>query len=302
MTSPRYARSALRSQLLMRTCSAHPPPTGCVATIYPDTPLPPEEPAGQNPPDGAILYYYLKSPASSPVTLEVFDGAKKLVRRFSSNDKPEPPDPLLNVPTYWIRPPQIPAPAAGMHRFVWDLHYPPPDALRHEYPISAIYRDTPRHPLGPAVLPGQYTVKLTAGGKTYTQPLLVKMDPRVKTPPAGLLQGFTLATRLTGLLHQDFQALQELRELRSKLAPLSPELEKQIAELEGSSRRPPGDEDEDEDAGGLTKLNNDLNTTLGVIEGADATPTTQAVATVGELDRQLQSLLSKLRELKTKVK
>jgi photosystem II stability/assembly factor-like uncharacterized protein len=269
---------------------------------YPDTPLPPEEPAGQNPPDGAILYYYLKSPASSPVTLEVFDGAKKLVRRFSSNDKPEPPDPLLNVPTYWIRPPQIPAPAAGMHRFVWDLRYPPPDALRHEYPISAIYRDTPRHPLGPAVLPGQYTVKLTAGGKTYTQPLLVKMDPRVKTPPAGLLQGLTLATRLTGLLHQDFQALQELRELRSKLAPLSPELEKQIAELEGSSRRPPGDEDEDEDAGGLTKLNNDLNTTLGVIEGADATPTTQAVATVGELDRRLQALLSKLRELKTKVK
>ena len=189
-----------------------------------------------------------------------------------------------------------------MHRFVWDLHYAPPDALRHEYPISAIYRDTPRHPLGPAVLPGQYTVKLTADGKTYTQPLLVKMDPRVKTPPAGLLQQFMLATRLTGMLHRDFQALQELRELRSKLAPLSPELEKQISELEGSSRRPPGDEDEDEDAGGLTKLNNDLNTTLGVIEGADATPTTQAVATVSELDRRLQSLLSKVRELKAKVK
>jgi len=269
---------------------------------YPDTPLPPEEPAGQNPPDGAILYYYLKSPASAAVTLEVFDNARKLVRRYSSDDKPDPVDPLLNVPTYWIRPPQILAANAGMHRFVWDLHYAPPDALRHEYPISAIYRDTPRYPLGPVVMPGQYTLKLTVGGISYTQPLTVKMDPRVKTPPAGLLQQSTLATRVTGMMHQDFQALQEIRELRAKLGQQNSELEKEAAALEGGSRRPPGDEDEDEDAGGLTKLNNDLNSVLGVIEGADATPTTQAVATIGELQRRLQALLVKSRALKAKVK
>ena len=269
---------------------------------YPDTPLPPEEPAGQNPPDGAILYYYLKSPASATVTLEVFDNARKLVRRYSSDDKPDPVDPLLNVPTYWIRPPQILAANAGMHRFVWDLHYAPPDALRHEYPISAIYRDTPRYPLGPVVMPGQYTLKLTVGGISYTQPLTVKMDPRVKTPPAGLLQQSTLATRVTGMMHQDFQALQEIRELRAKLGQQNSELEKEAAALEGGSRRPPGDEDEDEDAGGLTKLNNDLNSVLGVIEGADATPTTQAVATIGELQRRLQALLVKSRALKAKVK
>ena len=69
-----------------------------------DTPLPPEEPAGQNPPDGAIVYYYLKSAATAPVTLEIFDAARKLVRRYASNDKPEPIDPSVNVPTYWIRP------------------------------------------------------------------------------------------------------------------------------------------------------------------------------------------------------
>ena len=103
------------------------------------------------------------------------------------------------------------------------------------------------------------------------------------------------------MMHQDFQALQEIRELRPKLAQ-NPQLEKEAAALEGGSRRPPGDEDEDEDAGGLTKLNNDLNTVLGVLEGADATPTTQAVATVGELERRLQTLLAKSRELKTKVK
>ena len=267
-----------------------------------DTPLPPEEPAGQNPPDGAILYYYLKSAAPSPVSLEIYDSANKLVRRYSSDDKPEAVDPLLNVPAYWIRPPQIVAASAGMHRFVWDLHYPPPDALRHEYPISAIYRDTPRYPLGPAVMPGQYTMKLTAGGKTYTQPLTVKMDPRVKTPPAGLLEQFTLARRVAEMMHQDYEALDQVRALRAKLGKQNPDLGKQAAALEGSSRRPPGDEDEDEDAGGLTRLNNDLNTLLGVLEGADATPTTQAVATVEQLRRRLQSLLAKTRELEAKVK
>ncbi len=266
-----------------------------------DTPLPPEEPAGENPPDGAIIYYYLKAPASTPVALEVFDAAKKLVRRYASDDKPEPIDPALNVPTYWIRPAQILDARAGMHRFVWDLHDPPPDALRHEYPISAIYRNTPRYPLGAAAMPGTYTVKLTVDGASYIQKLRVKMDPRVHTPPAGLLEQFTLGRKVTAMMHQDFQALQEIRELRARLKD-SPDVDKQAASLEGSSRRSPGDEDEDEDAGGLTRLNADLTTVLGVIEGADATPTTQAVATVGTLERRLQTLQARVRELKAKVK
>ncbi len=192
-----------------------------------DTPLPPEEPAGQNPPDGAIVYYYLKTSATEPVTIEIFDASKKLVRRYSSDDKPEPIDPDLNVPTYWIRPQNIPSASAGMHRFVWDLHYPSPDVLEHEYPISAIYRDTPRFPLGAVVLPGEYSVKLTAGGKSYVQPLTVKMDPRVKTPLSGLQQQFTLATKITAMLHQDYEALQEARALKDQ----NPELVKNLTTL-----------------------------------------------------------------------
>ncbi|MBZ5607411.1 MAG: glycoside hydrolase [Acidobacteriia bacterium] len=255
-----------------------------------DTPLPPEEPAGQNPPDGAIVYYWLKSAASSPVTLEIFDAAKKLVRRYSSDDQPDPIDPALNVPTYWIQPPRILQAAAGMHRFVWDLHYPPPDALRHEYPISAIYGDTPRYPLGAAVPPGQYAVKLTVAGASYTQPLTVKMDPRVKTPPAGLLEQFRLAARIAGMLHQDYQALQEVRELRPKLQAQDADLGKQAVALEGG-----GD-------ASLAALNGQLSRALDVIEGADATPTTQAVASVAELQRELDALLVRVRELKAKVK
>src|SRR5208337_841376 len=120
-----------------------------------DTPLTPEVPAGQNPPDGAMLDYGLKTASSTPVVLEVYDEQGRLVRRFSSTDKPETVDPdELNIPTYWIRPSRVISAEPGMHRFVWDLHYPPPDALEHEYPMSAIYRDTPRYPIGPPVLPG----------------------------------------------------------------------------------------------------------------------------------------------------
>jgi photosystem II stability/assembly factor-like uncharacterized protein len=164
-----------------------------------DTPLPPEEPAGQNPPDGAILYYLLKHPANL-VVLEVLDSAGSVVRRYSSADKPEPPENDLPVPSYWIRPPQILPAAAGMHRFVWDLHYPPPYAQRHEYPIAAIDHDTPREPRGPIALPGRYTIRLTVDGRRFTEPLTLTMDPRVKTPMAGLKQQFDLAMRVAGMM------------------------------------------------------------------------------------------------------
>jgi photosystem II stability/assembly factor-like uncharacterized protein len=143
-----------------------------------DTPLPPEEPAGKNPPDGVILYYYLKSASTTPLTLEVFDSSNKLVRRFTSSDKPESINPELNVPTYWVRPFQPLAPSPGMHRFVWDLHGPPPAGARRDYPISAIYRDTPSEPEGEWAKPGNYTVKLTVGGQTYTQAFQIEPDPR----------------------------------------------------------------------------------------------------------------------------
>src|SRR6185369_5900963 len=152
-------------------------------------PLPPEEPAGQNPPDGAIINYYLKANAATPLTLEILDGGGKVVRRYTSDDRPELGNEReMNIPTYWIRPPQRLSTDAGVQRFVWDLRYAPPPAERRVYPISAIYRDTPSEPLGPEVLPGQYTVRLTVGGKAYTQPLTVKLDPRVTTPADGLAQ------------------------------------------------------------------------------------------------------------------
>ena len=139
------------------------------------------------------------------------------MRRYSSADKPEPPENDLTYPTYWIRPPQIPSAAPGMHRFVWDLRHTPPDALRHDYPMTATYHDTPREPRGPIALPGEYTVRLTVDGKSFMQPLTVKMDPRVKTPPAGLKQQFDLSVQCWYGIRQARQALQEVRAWRAEL-------------------------------------------------------------------------------------
>ncbi|PYX14484.1 MAG: glycoside hydrolase, partial [Acidobacteria bacterium] len=212
-----------------------------------DTPLPPEEPAGQNPPDGAMLDYVLKSAAIGPVTIEISDESGKLVHRFSSTDKPEPMNEKeLNIPTYWIRPARVLSTRPGMHRFVWDLHYPPPDSLEHEYPISAIYHDTPRTPLGPTVMPGKYSVKLTVNGTTYTQPLMIKMDPRVMTTQGGLRQQFELETKINEAMRRDYETLQQVRSLRRQLKNLIEKvrqgqlketvsaLESKAAELEGN--------------------------------------------------------------------
>ncbi|HCC58842.1 MAG TPA: hypothetical protein DEQ47_16600 [Solibacterales bacterium] len=138
-----------------------------------------------------------------------------MVRRYSSADQPPPIDPALNVPLYWVRPPRLLPATAGMQRFVWDLHYPPPAAADWDYPISAIYGDTPREPLGPIALPGQYRVRLTVEGRSYTQPLTLKMDPRVKTSPAGLARQFQLATTIVSMMRggENIKALTALLNL-----------------------------------------------------------------------------------------
>ena len=115
------------------------------------------------------------------MVLEILDSTGKVLSRFDSTDQPPAPDPFLNVPAYWIRPFARPSTTAGMHRFIWDLHAAPaPAAGRRrggEYPISAIYQDTPGAQ-GEWMPPGVYTVNLTVDGRAYTQPLTVKPDPR----------------------------------------------------------------------------------------------------------------------------
>ncbi|MGH7693632.1 MAG: WD40/YVTN/BNR-like repeat-containing protein, partial [Gemmatimonadaceae bacterium] len=133
-----------------------------------DTPLPPDEPTGENPPDGATIDYYLPPNVSGVVSLEVRDSAGALVRRYASDDTAERIDSSANIPMYWPRQPRTLSAAPGMHRVVWDLHYPRPRVFNFSYPIAAVPANTELQPLGPWVLPGRYTLRLTANGRTFT--------------------------------------------------------------------------------------------------------------------------------------
>lgn len=266
-----------------------------------DTPLPPEEPAGKNPPDGAIINYRLASDARAPVVLEILNSSGGVVRSFSSADSVEPVEADLNVPTYWLRPPQPLASTAGTHRFVWDLHYPPPKVLGYGYPISAIYGDTPRHPLGPAVLPGDYTVRLTVSGRTYSQPLTIKMDPRAPITDTGLRLQHDIGVRMNDAISRDFAALGEVRRQRALLktqregakagevADSLTALDSALVAIESGPRIGIAEN--------LVRLNGELAGVLDAVEGADMDPTTQVVAAAADLERSLASVLAQWTEI-----
>jgi photosystem II stability/assembly factor-like uncharacterized protein len=162
-----------------------------------DMPWPKDEPTLPNPPEGTAIDYYLKANATGPVTLEVLTATGRLVRRYSSTDPaPAAPDPsTAPVPLYWYRPPQPLNSTAGMHRFYWDLRY---QAVteggggRGGLAIQAIPFNSTPAAATPLVAPGTYTVKLTVAGRSYTQPLIVKQDPRVRTPALSLDQLYSL--------------------------------------------------------------------------------------------------------------
>lgn len=181
-----------------------------------DTPLPPDEPAGENPPDGAIIDYFLPKDASGPITIEITDGKGQLIRKYSSADKPVEANPKrLRIPSYWIRPPQLVSTKAGMHRFLWDMHYTPIAGVEPEFPISATNGNTAPQATSPWVVPGDYTVTLTIDNKAFSQPLTIAIDPRVKASAADLQEQFDLSWRLY--------------QLRLRLAPIGEKFD-EIAE------------------------------------------------------------------------
>ena len=278
-------------------------------SVNTDTPIPPEEPMGQNPPDGAIINYYLKSDTGE-VTLEIFDNQQRLVRLYSSKDEPEKiNENQLPYPTYWLRPPRILSAKAGMQRFVWNLRYPPPEGFPRTFPISAIFSDTPSQPEGPLASPGEYTVKLTAGGKQLTQKLTLKMDPRVTTPPAGIAKMFEVSMRCYEGIAKTRAAQAEIRKLRDQLKALKEKagqgtvgsaiaaLDQKAAGIEGAAG---GAGPRGGGGSGLSRLASDLLSVMNLVEGADATPTTQAVAASEALQKSLTEALSSWSEIKNK--
>jgi photosystem II stability/assembly factor-like uncharacterized protein len=194
------------------------------ANLNTDTPLPPDEPGGENPPDGAMIDYFLSSDATGPVTIEIKDGKGRSVRRYSSADAPFQANPKrLKIPSYWIRSPQSVSTKPGLHRFLWDMHYTPIPDVEPEFPISATYRNTAPEATSPWVVPGDYNVTLMVGGKTFSQPLKVVMDPRVKASAADLQDQFDFSWKLY--------------QLRLTLAPIGREFEEITEQFTKSKAR-----------------------------------------------------------------
>ena len=253
-----------------------------------DTPLPPDEPMAKNPPDGAILDYFLKTPAD--VSIEVLDAGGKLVRRFSSTDPAEPLGDEGNVPRWWIRPARPPSGKAGLHRFVWDLHWPPPRALESGYPIAAVPHDTPKEPRGPWALPGRYTVRLTAGGRRLERPLVVKMDPRLSMPSETLRQQFELSQRLADALGQDTELVHQIRKLRKE----RPEAADLVA-LEGSAeeRRLPAKPQPPS----LVPWSARIAALYELLQSTDAPPTPQAIEAARKVLQEADELFARARRV-----
>jgi len=292
---------------------------------YPDTPLPPETPAGKNPPDGAIIDYYLapqSGSSSGPVLLEIFDEQNHLVRRCSSDDKPESLEKIAAsnpIPMYWVRPERILSAKPGMHRFVWDLHYTKPNSLSHEFPISAIVHNTPELPLGAIALPGNYTVNLRVGGSGagnsdgYTQPLVVKMDPRIKSSGADLAQQFAMESASVIGMNDTFAALSQLQSVRGQIkermaqagkSPLADSLaalDQRLAQLEGTAESnfaglpPSGKQPEN-----FATAHQHFAAMLRVADSYDGAPTTQAIATFKLLEDDTQQLFNTWKNVKEK--
>ena len=163
-------------------------------SMYTDTPVPPDEPRAENPPDGAMIDYYLSRDAQR-VTLEILNAGGRVVRTFASSDPTPVPTDAGNWPRYWFRPVMAPSVKQGLQRFTWDLHYAR-SSTECSLPISGTPYNTKCEPEGPWVMPGVYTARLTVDGAVQSQAFSVRMDPRVKTPAAALKQQHDLSVAL----------------------------------------------------------------------------------------------------------
>jgi len=261
-----------------------------------DTPLPPDTPAGENPPDGATIDYYIGPGTTGPVTLEIKDEAGQTVRRYSSADPLPTPNPSLAIPPYWLRPAQKLSADFGVHRFLWDLHYTPVPGEAPQYPIAAVYRNTAPAPTSPWAMPGKYTVVLTAEGKSYEQPLTVVMDPRVKTSNADLLQQFKLSKQLYDewlKLDSISTSLRRMREQIGQLqtkAPagdLKPHIDALYEKLQSfSAAAAPGAGAGVAGSGQritLPAASGRIRTLFNVIQNVDVAPTSQIVAAIPDV-------------------
>jgi photosystem II stability/assembly factor-like uncharacterized protein len=297
------------------------------------TPWPPELPAGENPPPGAIIDYYLPTSPSGPVKLEIIDGGGSEIRSFSSDDPVRNPDPAVDpvgydllcrqrptepdcgLPLYWPGPAMTISTQGGMHRFSWDMHYAPipgeaAPAGGGDDAVGAVPHRTYPQVHAPWAPPGTYTLRLTVDGTSMTQPLVLRMDPRVKTSAAALAQlaslsrstydaavtthaayveARSLVTRLDSVARSDLTAL---RAAVDSVAPLPPRRIPGVFPGFGPPT-PPGPPT-------LTGATAALLAATMAMQGADVGPTAKEIAACAQAREQARVAGARWTSLKAK--
>lgn len=254
-----------------------------------DTPLPPEEPGGQNPPDGAAIDYYLDNDKSN-VTLEIFDSKGNSIRKFSSNDTLYKIPPV-DIPLYWIRPQTILSNKKGGHRMIWDLHYQPINTPA-SFPMTAVYENTPPAATSPWAMPGNYVVKLTVDGRTYSQSLTIKMDPRVKTSFKDLQLQHDLSLQAFNNRKELMKIGEEINLARTKITDkiMLDSLNKLVGGVRGSREV------------NFNQLNGAFGALQNLFQESDMSPSAQAIAAMKEAQANYQKWMVKWKEMKRKLK
>jgi len=278
--------------------------------VFLGSPLPPEEPTAKNPPDGAIIDYYLPVAAKN-VTLEItnargFSGlvgsALPLVRRYHSGAPKDQQHPPLAIAERWIPKTQLLENSAGAHRFVWDLRWASAGAnaeLDEDEGLGA--------PRGPRAVPATYLIKLTVDGETFTQPLQLKMDPRAQVSPAELNEQLLVGLQIFDEVRTTRKALAEIGAVKKRLSEIEaqslkqhPDLLAQVTELnlligkiEKGERTTPGS------ISGLEAASAGLGSALRVVESSDRTVPSQAVDLYREADQVAKAAIAAWTQLKT---
>ena len=261
-----------------------------------DTPLPPEMKVGENPLEGAIIDYYLPAAASGVVSLTITDTSGVTIREYTSV-APPPDTTMINVPDYWLASPLVLPTSAGMHRVNWDLRYPDPPALNFGYYGTLLdYREytlnwhalpglTPRSTLvGPMVVPGTYTAKLTVNGRSSSQSFEVIADPRVPVDAAALARQLRLQQRMVSGITATYHAFNFIQQIHPALAGQS--IDATLTDIVNGPT-------------GIGAAHRDLARRLNDALVGDADPAPSVVAGVDAPCQAIDAAFDKLRQVQT---
>jgi len=296
------------------------------------TPWPPEVAAGENPPPGASIDYYLRGDVDGPVTLQILDARGKIVRSYASETSLRTPDPALSpteydklcqrvpsaphcsLPLYWPAPRSGLSTRAGAQRLQWDLRYDPvqtdsKDEGGDEDANGAVPHRTYPGSNAPWAPPGSYTVRLTVAGKSYTQPLTLRLDPRVKAVPAALARLASLSREMYDGARASRDAYERARAMRTKLESATDSRAGALKAQLDSLAPAPVPEDP---SARFTRTTQPTPTTLNAVsaamisaaqamQGAEAAPTARAEQDCAKASQAYASTMTRWRTLEKRL-